>query len=151
MKLLSKNLLPIGLLICLGLLSIDTNAQCKRFTKRNCVPSLAPFIHNGQLTSAVFSPGETADIEMTFNAGKEYRIIVCGQEMLGNVQFMVLDKSRKVLYKSGEDETNPSWDFKVAKTQQLIIQIIVPKVDQKNQLTQLTPTGCVSILIGFKE
>jgi hypothetical protein len=151
MKLSSKTLIPIGLLLCLSLFSIDSNAQCKRFTKRNCVPSLAPFVHNGQLTSAIFNPGETADIEMTFNAGKEYRIIVCGQEMLGNVQFKVLDKSRKVIYKSGEDETNPSWDFKVASTQQLIIQIVVPKVDQKNQLTQLTPQGCVSILIGFKE
>lgn len=150
MKLSSKALQLTLLLFVLGSFVNEADAQCKRFTKKNCLPSLAPYTHNGQLTAAVFNAGESADIEMTFNAGKEYRIIACSQESLGDVQFMVLDKTRKVLYKSEEGATNPSWDFKVANTQQLIIQIVVPKTDQKNQLAQLTPNGCISLLVGFK-
>lgn len=150
MKLLNKKYLPIFLLVIAALFSADTFSQCKSFTKRNCLPSLAPYTHNGQLTSAIFNPGETADIEMTFNAGKEYRVITCSQELIGNVSLKILDKSRKILYQSKEGEANPTWDFKMATTQQLIIQIEVPKADQKNKITRLTPNGCVAILVGFK-
>jgi hypothetical protein len=132
--------------------SINVQAQCKGFAKKYCLPSIAPFIHNGQLTNALFNPGDSADIEMSFNAGKEYRIVVCSQEMIGNVQFKVLDKTRKVLYKSDPDQTNPFWDFKVANTQPLIVQITVPPADNtKNPITRLTPNGCVALLVGFKE
>ena len=151
MKLFNKNGWIVCLIIAISTLTIDANAQCKKFTKKHCLPSLAPFIHNGQLTSAIFNGGETADIEMTFNAGKEYRILVCGQDFFGNVQFKVLDNTRKVLYSSSELETNPSWDFKAATTQQLIIQVSTPKPDKKNQLAQLSARGSVSILVGFKD
>ena len=150
MKLLNKTILPFSLFIAVMVFAVSANAQCKGFTKKRCLPSLAPYTHNGQLTAAILNAGETADIEMTFSAGKEYRIITCSQQTLGSVKFKVLDKTRKVLYTSEEGEENPTWDFKVANTQQLIIQIIVPKEDQKNKLAQLTPNGCVSILVGFK-
>lgn len=151
MKLLNKYYSSFVLIVALAFIGIDANAQCKRFTKKHCLPSLAPYQHNGKLISAIFNPGETADLEVTFNAGKEYRVLVCSQELIGKVQFKVLDKTRKVLFESEEGTENPYWDFKVANTQQLIIQISVPEMeDQKNQLAQLTPNGCVSILIGFK-
>ena len=82
MKLLSKNTLTLFLFFLATIFSVASYGQCKRFTKKNCLPDLAPFTHNGQLTSAVFNAGETADIEMTFNAGKEYRIIACSQEVM---------------------------------------------------------------------
>lgn len=150
MKLLNKKTLIVCLFIMANTFAIRSHAQCKSFTKKRCLPSLAPFTHNGQLTSAIFNAGDAADIEMTFNAGKEYRIIACSQETLGKVKFKVLDKTRKVLYTSEEGETNPSWDFKVENTQQLIIQISVPKEEQKNKLAQFTQNGCISLLIGFK-
>ena len=151
MKSLNKYILPFCLLFSVVLFTTNANAQCKRFTKKNCLPSLKPFTHNGKLTAAVFNPGETADLEMTFNAGKEYRVLVCSQELIGQVQFKVLDKTRKILFESEEGEENPFWDFKVKTTQQLIIQITVPEQeDQKNRLAQLTPNGCVSIMVGFK-
>ncbi len=151
MSLLNK-IATISLVILVStLFSVDAQAQCKGFTKKHCLPTLNPFIHNGQLTSAQFNPGDSADVEMTFNAGKEYRILVCSQDMIGKVQFKVLDKTRKVLYKSDENTVNPFWDFKVANTQQLIVQIIVPKGEEKNSITRLTPSGCVSLLVGFKK
>lgn len=131
-------------------LSIDASAQCKRFTKRNCLPSLDAYQHNGQLTTAMFSPGENADIEMTFNAGKTYRILACSQETIGNAELQVLDKTRKVLYTSKDGEQNPYWDFKVANTQQLIIHIKIPEMEKTNQKTDIMPNGCVSLLVGFK-
>lgn len=151
MKLFNKIALTICVVIVSFVFTIDANAQCKRYTKKYCLPSLSPFMHNGQLTSAVFNPGDSADVVMTFNAGKEYRILICNQEQIGNVQFKVLDKSRKILYKSDPKNHNPSWDFKVANTQQFIIQLTVPAMEKDIQKTNLVPNGCVSLLVGFKE
>lgn len=152
MKSLTKYIAIFLLLIALAFVNTDVNAQCKRYTKKHCLPSLAPYQHNGKLTSAVFNPGETADLEVTFNSGKEYRVLVCSQDLIGQVQFKILDKTRKILFESEEGTENPYWDFKVENTQQLIIHIEVPKLDdQKSQITQLTPNGCVSIMIGFKD
>ena len=63
--------------------SLDSSAQCKGYTKKHCLPSLSPYVHNGQLTSAVLNPGDSADVALTFNAGKEYRLLVCNQEQIG--------------------------------------------------------------------
>lgn len=131
--------------------SFNSNAQCKRYTKRNCLPSLAPYIHNGQLTSAYMVPGDSAEVLMTFNAGKKYRILICSQELIGKVQFKVLDKRRKILYTSGKQETNPFWDFRVENTQQFIIQITIPKQAINNQRNNLVQNGCVALLIGFQK
>jgi hypothetical protein len=151
MKLFRKITLIALFLIGLVGLSNKAIAQCKSYTKKYCLPSLNPYIHNGQLTSAVLNPGDGADIEMTFNAGKEYRILVCNQEQIGNVQFKILDQSRNVLHESDPEETNPSWDFKVENTQQLIVQLKVPKMEKSNQRISLVPNGCVAILVGFKK
>lgn len=151
MKLFSNPFLGVVLVAVLITFTFDTKAQCKSYTKKHCLPSLTPYIHNGQLTSAVLNPGDEADIDMTFNAGKEYRILVCNQEQIGDVQFKVLDQTRKVLYESDPEQTNPYWDFNMENTQNLIIQLTVPKIDKSNQMTRLTPNGCVALLVGFKE
>ena len=151
MKLFNKIPVTICLILASFVFTIDADAQCKRYTKKECLPSLSPYMHNGQLTSAVLYPGDSADVVMTFNAGKEYRILICNQEQIGNVQFKVLDKSRKILYKSDPKEANPSWDFKVTNTQQFIIQLTVPAMEKNNQKNNLVPNGCVALLVGFKE
>lgn len=151
MKLLNRTVLFTAILVASFVFSTETQAQCKRYTKKNCLPSLAPYLHNGQLTSAVLNPGNTADIKLTFNAGKEYRVLLCSQEQIGKVQFIVLDKQRRMLYKSDPETTNPYWDFKVENTQQLIVKIVVPPMEKSNQKTNLMPNGCVSLLVGFKK
>ena len=151
MKLLNKILLTTGIVLVSFVFTIEANAQCKKYTKKYCLPSLSPYMHNGQLTSAILNPGDSADVAMTFNAGKEYRILICAQDQIGKVQFKVLDKSRKVLYKSNPEESNPHWDFKVINTQQFIVQLTVPAMEKSNQKNNLVPNGCVALLVGFKE
>jgi len=92
-------------------------------------------------------PGDSADVVMTFNAGKEYRLLICSQDMIGKVQFKVLDKKKKVIYESDPKEANPAWDFKMTNTQQFTIQIYVPaRVNAKHKTE-----GCVALLVGFKD
>lgn len=151
MKLFNRTSLIICVIIASFVLTTDVSAQCKRYTKKYCLPSLSPYMHNGQLTSAILNPGDSADIELTVNAGKEYRVLVCSQEQIGNVQFKILDNTRKVLYKSDEEDQNPFWDFKVTHTQKFIVQLTVPKMEKDIQKTNLVPNGCVALLVGFKE
>ncbi|MGE0560288.1 MAG: hypothetical protein AB7O47_00590 [Flavobacteriales bacterium] len=122
--------------------------QCTSFTKKQGFPVLSPFIHNGQITSTKFMPGDEADIEMTFNAGSDYRVLVVFQEVLGNVTFQIKDKTGKILFTSKDGDTTPFWDFRVNTTQQLMVSVLVPKMDEKTN--KILPQGCISVLIGFK-
>jgi hypothetical protein len=149
MKLFCRTVVFNGLLIALSFLTVSVHGQCKGFTKKRCIPELAPYIHNGQLTSTLLNPGDFADVDLTFNAGKEYKIVVCSHNQIGKVQFKVLDASRKVLYASDKEEVNPSWIFRVENTQKLIVQLRVPKMEANNQ--DMVPNGCVALLVGFKQ
>ena len=132
------------------LLSVSFNsaqAQCNAFTKKKCMPTLSPYIHNGQLNSVSLTPGEDAELVMTFYSGQDYRLLVCNQEVLGDVSFKVLDSQHTQLFDSKEDKTG-QWDFNVKSTQQLIVQVIVPPAKSK---TGIVDQGCVSVLVGFKK
>lgn len=148
MKLLNKSILyGAALLLFIGFTN-NAYSQCTSFTKKQGFPALEPFTHNGQLTSTKFMPGDEADIEMTFNAGNDYRVLVLFQEVLENVIFKIKDKTGKELYSSKAGETKPFWDFRVNSTQQLIVSVLVPKMEKAT--TNITPQGCVSVLVGFK-
>ncbi len=129
------------------LININANAQCNNFTKGKCVPSLKPYIHNGQLNSTALAPGENAELMMTFYAGQEYRIYTCAQELLGAVQYKVFDSNHKEVFNS-ESTNQKNFDFNVKATQQLIIEVTVPKAEAK---TGIVEQGCVAVLVGFKK
>lgn len=119
--------------------------QCKNYAKKNCVPSLKPFVVNGKMNSSNFRPGDHAELIMTFNSGIEYRLMICNMEQI-NVSFQLIDDNNKVYFDSKTAKKN-YFDFKVASTQQLTISVIC---EDKEGLTGITPEGCVAILTGYK-
>jgi hypothetical protein len=124
------------------------NAQCKSFAKSKCLPDLAPYIHNGQMNGATMMAGEKAELQMSFYAGQDYRLMVCAQPILGDVTFRLLDKNKKVVFNSKDHKNVSYWDFNVASTQQLILENDVPESNAKHGMV---PSGCVNILVGFKQ
>lgn len=132
------------LLLLLFFAPFLTNAQCRSYTKKVCRPQLNPYIHNGQMNSAILYPNDKADIMLTFYSGQSYRLIVCSEEQLGEVKFKVMTTDKKVIYES-DGKTN-TFDFKVASTQQLIVTVEVP--DSKTT-HDIEFNGCVSVLVGF--
>lgn len=127
--------------------TVGTFAQCKGFVKKQ-IPKLAPFIHNGQINSSVLLSGDHAELTLTFYSGQTYRIMVSGQETLGDIFFLMKDASKSQLFSSKDQEKTDYWDFTVESTQQLTIEVMVPDADAP---TGLVPSGCVSILVGFKQ
>ncbi|HIE16150.1 MAG TPA: hypothetical protein EYP69_04410 [Bacteroidales bacterium] len=129
--------------------SVETTyAQCKSFTKKHCIDKLSPFVYNGQLNKAILSQGDVADLMLTFYPDQDYRIFVCAEEALGNVEFRLYDSNKKLIYNNKTNDYLPFWDFSSTETMQLLLRVIIPEKEE-NQIA--TKSGCVSILIGFKE
>jgi len=125
-----------------------SSAQCNTFVKKKCMPNVAPFTQNGQMNTSTLTAGQSAEMNLTFYAGQDYRILVCFQEQLGDVTFKVMDASRKVIFDSKEHSYADFWDFKVKNTQQLIVEVTAPPAELR---TSIVPSGCVSVLVGFKK
>lgn len=141
-----KVLLPLLLLI-----PLVSNAQCRSFTKKKCLPQLEGYVQNDNFNSAVLIPGDEAELLLTFYGGKEYRLLVCGHPILGDLEFEVLDTDEEVIYTNvdaTDDKGKTMFDFKVASTQQLFVRIKVPEAENASTLIH---EGCVSIMVGSKE
>ncbi|MCB0762632.1 MAG: hypothetical protein KDC12_13980 [Flavobacteriales bacterium] len=108
------------------------------------------YIQNDNFNSAVLIPGDEAELLLTFYADKEYRLIICGHPVLGDLEFEVLDTDEELIYSSNDTnkEDKNIFDFKVATTQQLIVRIRVPEAETPSSLIH---EGCVSVMIGSKE
>ena len=140
MKLI-KILLPLFLLM-----PLLSDAQCRAFTKNQCLPQLDGYVQNDNYNSAMLIPGDDAELLLTFYGGKEYRLVVCAHPILGSVDYEITDTNGDSIYRGNTGAGN-TFDFKMVNTQQLIVKLHVP--DQKSSVS--THEGCVSVLVGSKE
>jgi hypothetical protein len=140
-------ILPILALFIIGT-SLNVDAQCKAFAKKVCLPELGTFTHDGNYHAAVLVEGEEAELYKTFYSDMEYRVAICGEDKLPNVEFKVLDANKNVLYSNSKDgKYAKTWDFKLQSSQQLKL---VVKVTSFNQPGDTPASGCVAIMFGFK-
>lgn len=136
------------LLACCWMTSVSVSqAQCKLFTKKNCIPLLEPYISNGQFNGATLFEGESASVIQTFYSGQDYRLLVCASTILEGAYFEVKDLNGKLLFTAKDKANEPYWDFNVASTQQLSIDVYIPETSVREDLKK---SGCVSIMVGFK-
>ena len=135
----------ITLLIALvSLFAAQTNAQCRTFTKKNCLPLLEGYIQNENYNSAVLIPGDEAELELTFLGGTDYRVAVCAHPVLGEVAFDVLDEQNIRIWSNSDGSDH--LDFRMENAQRLRFRVTVPDTD-----AAIIHEGCVSILIGSKD
>lgn len=144
-----KHLHSILAVLLIAALPAVSNAQCRSFAKRKCMPAMAPYKFNETFNAAQLAPGEEAQVDLTFYSGQEYRLLVCAHPILGSVNWQLLDANGKVLFESTPDLPKESFDFKVATTQKLTVHIDVPPDDAAGN--NMLRVGCVGILVGYKE
>ncbi len=127
-----------------------TNAysQCKGFAKKICKLELVPYIHDGNFHAALLTEGEEAELYKTFYSGQDYRIAICGSDVLPDIEFQVIDSYKNVLYDNREHDMSRIWDFKLESSQQLKIAVKVPLSGKESEYPA---SGCVAIMFGFKE
>ena len=139
-------IIPIlALLIVATTLNVD--AQCKSFAKKVCIPELGAYTHDGNYHAAILVEGEEAELYKTFYSDMDYRVAICGEDKLPDIEFTVLDANKNVLYSNKDASYAKTWDFKLQSSQQL--KIIV-KVNSFNKPEEMPASGCVAIMFGFK-
>ena len=146
-----KQVYSLKVLVAIGIITLAYSAsyaQCSAFVKKKCMPKIQPFQQNGQINSSSMTSGQKTAMNLTFYSGQDYRILVCGQPQLGELTFKVFDSNRKLVFDSQKNNYPDFWDFKVKKTQQLIVEVQVP---ESESTSSVLPTGCVSIMVGFKK
>ena len=131
----------------------NTNAQCRGFAKEYCKKLLGNYVATGESNTSELKPGEKHQFMATFYKGQHYRIAVCSDESLGNIQFTIRNAKRQ-LYFDNHGEEIQNFDFRVSTTQQLIISLIVPKSSSNSSENDTKEkeeiSGCVSAITGFR-
>ena len=126
----------------------DVISQCsKTWVRKKCVPKVSPFIHNGQMNTTLLKEGDKMESVMTFYSGQDYRILICSEETLENVTFVVSDMTGKLLYDSKAHNNTDFWDFKVKTTTEMKVEVFAGQNESDGDAVS---SGCVSILVGFK-
>lgn len=139
-------IIPLVALLLLGTV-VTAEAQCKAFARKVCLPELGSYTHDGNYHAAILVEGEEAELYKTFYSDMEYRVAICGEDKLPNVEFKILDANKNVLYSNKDANYAKTWDFKLQSSQQLKLII---KVSSFNQPGDTPASGCVSIMFGFK-
>jgi len=139
-------LIPI-LAILIGAATFNVDGQCKAFAKKICIPELGAYTHDGNYHAAILVEGEEAELYKTFYSDMEYRVSVCGEDKLPDVEFKVLDANKNVLYSNKDANFSKTWDFKLQSSQQLKL---VVKVNSSSKSGETPASGCVAIMFGFK-
>jgi hypothetical protein len=137
------------LLVAILVIAINgyVDAQCKAFAKKDCLPELATYTHDGNYHAAVLVEGEEAELYKTFYSDMEYRVAIVGEDKLPVIEFRVLDANKNVLYSNKEKDFAKTWDFKLQASQQLKL---VVRVSSFNKPGEVPASGCVAIMFGFK-
>ncbi len=132
------------LLALATMFAIQSQAQCRNFTKKNCLPALDGYVQNDNYNSAVLIPGDEAELELTFLGDTDYRVAVCAHPVLGAVEFDVLDQDNIRLWSNSEGADH--LDFRMENAQRLRFRVKVPETE-----AAILHEGCVSILVGSKD
>jgi hypothetical protein len=125
----------------------SVDAQCKAFARKECLPELGSYTHDGNYHAAVLVEGEEAELYKTFYSDMEYRVAIVGEGKLPAVEFRILDANKNVLYTNKDKDYAKTWDFKLQSSQQLKL---VVKVSSFNKSGDAPANGCVAIMFGFK-
>jgi hypothetical protein len=120
--------------------------QCRSFVKNNCGDAMQGFIPGESFNAVKLFPGDVAEVDMTFFSDVDYRLLVCSHEILGDVQFQLVDQNDELIYDNADREFSEYFDFRLEGTRTLGLRITVPQQDD----TSINPQGCVAILLGRK-
>ena len=90
--------------------------------------------------------GEEAEVYKTVFAGQQYRLYVCIDNTLPNVEFIVSDIRRNILFDNRKNNNVKVWNFRFDSSQQIKVTIRIPK---SNQGGSAEAFGCVGVLFGL--
>jgi hypothetical protein len=133
--------------------------KCFNYEHDSCSVSNNIFykINNTLSRSALFLKGQTSKTPFTVYNGRDYRISLCWDPILGNhILFKILDANTEdVLYDNATNEFSSEFEFTVTNTSKIILVVTVPLSSDEefngNKNTIFIQKdkrmGCVGVLI----
>ena len=65
---------------------------------KTCIPQLSPYIFNGQVNATLLNEGDGPEVVLTFYANQDYRLLICSESLLGNIEFRLYDTQNTLLF-----------------------------------------------------
>lgn len=124
---------------------VISSAQCKGFVKKQCLPVLENYTPSDKYNSLRMVQGEEAEMYLVFVENHDYRVVVCTQEIIGDVDYEVLTDKGQVIFSSAKSEGKNYFDF--STTSALKLQVVI-KVPENESASGMMHEGCVTVMIG---
>jgi hypothetical protein len=138
LQLYSKILLVLACV--LSAVTVSAQSACIDYHKKNCKRQdvATSYGLSPESRSALFLKGQTSEFRLTIYQGKDYRITICNDEVLGeNIGMAILDRETgEPLYNNKDFNYVRDFEFTVLMTREIKIIISVP-----DDGTALTPKG----------
>ena len=153
-----KKLITTSILLIVGFVGVmSLSAQdCIDYHKKKCKnPQETNYSISGDSRSALLLKGQTSEFRFLIYQGKDYRITICADEILGgNINFKIVDyDTNEVLYDNKDYNFVKEFEFTVLMSRTVKIVVIVPdetnstKVNNTGFRAKPTSMGCVGVLI----
>ncbi len=136
-------------LFTIGQINDYTVRKCYGYQRDSCPTSKNIYYKiNDESRSALFLKGQVSATPFTIYNGRDYRISMCWDHILGNeIKLKLIDKDTDaVLYDNSTDAYSSEFEFTVAQTRDIYIELSVP-----GQSANLTAEGDDGIIILEKE
>lgn len=154
-----KKFFTTSILLIVTLMGVMTvSAQdCIDYHKKKCKRTQETTNYNlsPDSRSALLLKGQTSEFRLLIYQGKDYRITVCNDEILGtNIQFKIIDyDTNEVLYDNKDYNYVKEFEFTVLMSRTVKIIVTVPDDSNSTTVTNSgfrakpTSMGCVGVLI----
>lgn len=139
--------------------STEYKAMCFDYHKHYCDNSENIFYkYNPSSRSALFLKGQTSQTRLEIFNGRDYKISICADEVLGNqIEFKLIDDlNKKVLYDNRNDDLTQEFEFTVTESLEIIIEVTIPgnSLDSGENgkggiVRRDNAMGCVGVLIEY--
>jgi hypothetical protein len=144
MKIATTQYFPLILFNILFLALLNNHGFAQDFTypfpcKARMQP---PFVSDGQVHLLELKKNDKGEIKTTFYGGNTYRIIACGIPGNGEVNFILFDSEKNILFNNKNFDYTQYWDFEFKSTVECIIEV--------RYTGQKKPKTLVKVLLGFK-
>ena len=134
----------------------QAQSQCIEYHLRKCKNQVETNYSVSEASrSALLLKGQTSEFRFLIYQGKDYRITICGDEILGpNLQFQIVDwETNEVLYDNKDYNYVREFEFTVLLSRTIKIVVTVPSDDANETNASIgfqaksTAMGCVGVLI----
>lgn len=126
--------------------TLSAYSQCNDLAKKKCIPTLKPYLSNGQMNTSELMPGEKTEVDINLNKGLSYRLLICTDSYGENTTYQLSNNSGFVLTNDTMTKEITFKDIQVDRSQTLTLTLQSPEA--KNTTTE--KSGCVTVLLGFK-